>query len=149
METIIRELHGPVDAMLSLCGTAEPEEGATASVVYANANACTQTEPVSEESSRQADEVRTTLGKRRKRHKDVLPKHKSFHCLLPVIRRTVIPPPSSERRSGGSLQGKLDHVHQGSRDCTRLGVVSYLIGRGCVQRCANQFPCVTAEEPRS
>ena len=67
VENIIRELHGPVDTMLSLCGTAEPEEGATASVVYANANACTQTEPVSEESSRQADEVRTTLGKRRKR----------------------------------------------------------------------------------
>ena len=47
VENIIRELHGPVDAMLSLCGTAEPEEGATASVVCANANACTQTEPVS------------------------------------------------------------------------------------------------------
>ena len=95
MENIIRELHGPVDAMLSFCGTAKPEEGATASVVYANANACTQTEPVSEESSQQADEVRTTLGKRRKRrwkrYKDVFPKHKRFHCLLPVIRRTVIP----------------------------------------------------------
>ena len=94
VENIIRELHGPVDAMLSLCGTAEREEGATASVVYANA-ACTQTEPVLEESSRQADEVQTTLGKRRKRrwkrYKDVFPKHKRFHCLLPVIRRTVIP----------------------------------------------------------
>ena len=64
VENIIRELHGPVDAML--CGTAEPEEGTTASVVYANANACTQTEPVSEESSRQADEVRMTLGNSRK-----------------------------------------------------------------------------------
>ena len=64
VENIIRELHGPVDAMLSFCGTAEPEEGATASVVYANANACTQTEPVSEESSGQADEVRMTLGKK-------------------------------------------------------------------------------------
>ena len=49
-------MHGPVDAMLSLCGTAEPEEGATASVVCANANVCTQTEPVSEESSQQAGE---------------------------------------------------------------------------------------------
>ena len=67
VENIIRELHGPVDAMLPLCGTAEPEEGTTASVVYANANACTQTEQVSEKSSRQAVEVRTTLGKRRKR----------------------------------------------------------------------------------
>ena len=37
VENIIRELHGPVNAMLSLCGTAKPEEGATASVVYANA----------------------------------------------------------------------------------------------------------------
>ena len=73
----------------------EPEEGATSSVVCANANACTQTEPVLEESSQQADEVRTTLGKRRKRrwkrYKDVLPKHKYFHCLLLVIHRTVIP----------------------------------------------------------
>ena len=61
VENIIRELHGPVNAMLSLCGTAEPEEGATAGVVYANA----RTQTVSEESSRQANEVLTTLGKRR------------------------------------------------------------------------------------
>ena len=27
VENIIRELHGPVDTMLSLCGTAEPEKG--------------------------------------------------------------------------------------------------------------------------
>ena len=63
MENIISELHGPVGAMLWLCGMAETEEDATASAVYANA--CTQTESVSEESSRQADVVRTTLGKRR------------------------------------------------------------------------------------
>ena len=40
VENIISGLHGPVDAMLSLCGTAEPEDGATASVVYANAIKC-------------------------------------------------------------------------------------------------------------